>query len=81
MNTYTLPIPNQLNGEQLQKEIGALSVRVIGDNLIIDCDKSQSEVESAVAAHVPLPTVQPTITEKLAFVGLSIDDLKAALGL
>jgi len=28
-----------------------------------------------------LPPVEPTVTEKLASVGLSIDDLKAALGL
>jgi hypothetical protein len=33
------------------------------------------------AVENPLPEIEPTIEQKLAFVGLSVDDLKAALGL
>jgi hypothetical protein len=47
-------------------------------------DKTQSqptllEIETAIAN--PLPEPEPTVEEKLASVGLSIDDLKSALGL
>ena len=37
------------------------------------------ELTQAIAN--PLPEVEPTVEEKLASVGLSVDDLKAALGL
>lgn len=37
-----------------------------------------AEVEAEIAN--PTPTPELTVAEKLAFVGLSIDDLKAALG-
>ena len=39
---------------------------------------TQEEVESAIAN--PLPQLEPTVSEKLASVGLSINELKAALG-
>jgi hypothetical protein len=37
------------------------------------------EITQAIAN--PLPEVDPTVEQKLATVGLSLDDLKAALGL
>ena len=81
MTIYTLSIPALLNGEQLQDELNALSVYVADNKLIINSDKSEAEVLAAVAAHKPAPFVEPTVIDKLASVGLSIDDLKAALGL
>jgi hypothetical protein len=38
-----------------------------------------AEIETAIAN--PLPEVEPSLEEKLQNVGLSLDDLKAALGL
>jgi len=38
-----------------------------------------AQIEAAIAN--PLPEPEPTIDEKLASVGLSVTDLKAALGL
>ena len=50
------------------------------DFYVSGCD-TQKEADDAIAAHnVPEP-VEPTIEEKLASVGLSIADLKVALGL
>jgi hypothetical protein len=50
------------------------------DFYVSGCD-TQKEADDAIAAHnVPEP-VEPTVAEKLASVGLSIDDLKVALGL
>jgi len=80
METHSFAIPSELNGDQLQIETGAESVRVVGDELLIVSDKSKSAIVAIVAAHVPVPPAQPTVAEKLASVGLSIDDLKAALG-
>lgn len=80
METHSFAIPSELNGDQLQIETGAESVRVVGDELLIVSDKSKAAIAAIVAAHVPVPPAQPTVAEKLASVGLSIDDLKAALG-
>lgn len=43
--------------------------------------ESQKEADALIAAHNPTPPAEPTIDEKLASVGLSLDDLKVALGL
>lgn len=40
---------------------------------------TQAEIEHAIAN--PLPELELSVSEKLASVGLSLDDLKAALGL
>jgi non-homologous end joining protein Ku len=42
-------------------------------------DVTEEDLAAAIAAHVAKST-QPTIEEKLQSVGLSINDLKAALG-
>ncbi len=48
----------------------------------LDIDtKDIAKAQQVLDAHIPQPKPEPTIVEKLASVGLSIDDLKAALGL
>lgn len=42
---------------------------------------SQQEAEALIAAHNPPAPQEPTVKDKLASVGLNLDDLKAALGL
>lgn len=81
METYSFPIPSELNGDQLQAETSAESVRVSENELLIVSDKTKAEIAAIVAVHVPVAKPEPTITEKLERVGLSLDDLKAALGL
>jgi hypothetical protein len=44
-------------------------------------DATEQELSDAYAAHNPPAPTEPTVAEKLASVGLSIDDLKDALGL
>ena len=44
------------------------------------CD-SQEQADAAIAAHNPPAPTEPTVEEKLASVGLSVADLKVALGL
>lgn len=43
--------------------------------------KTQKEADEAIAAHNPIVKLDKSIEEKLASVGLNINDLKAALGL
>jgi len=52
-----------------------------GDDFFLAGNATEEELKAAFAAHNPTPPAEPTITEKLASVGLSVDDLKAALGL
>lgn len=81
METHSFPIPLELNGDQLQIETGAESVRVVADELLIVSDKSKAEIAAIVATHVPIFNSELTVAQKLESVGLSLDDLKAALGL
>lgn len=52
-----------------------------GQEYFLIGDATEQELLDAFAAHNPTPPTEPTIAEKLASVGLSVDDLKAALGL
>lgn len=42
--------------------------------------ESQEQAQSLVDAHNPPAPQEPTVEEKLASVGLSLDELKTALG-
>jgi len=47
-----------------------------------EIEKPSNEIIFAEAQRLEaLPPVEPTVAQKLASVGLSVDDLKAALGL
>ena len=78
----------EINLSQLDKELGGKGLN--GDfndpkkKLILpteNSDVTEEELEAAIAAHIALPEPEPTVADKLASVGLSVDDLKAALGL
>lgn len=76
----------KINLAQLDQELGGkgLSSIVDGDTTYIYSPHgniAENDLEKAIENHVALPDPQPTIEEKLSSVGLSVDDLKAALGL
>ena len=85
--------PKNLNGAELRAELRLSGVEISddvnavavdgNDNLLLDVlDKDKSKATEVVAAHNGTTVApQPTIAEKLASVGLSVPDLKAALGL
>ncbi len=50
-------------------------------DLIISGVETQEEADALLAAHNPPAPKEPTIDEKLASVGLSVNDLKVALGI
>ena len=76
----------EINLIQLDKELGSKGLicnfndpkkKIVSpaDN----SDVTESQLEAAIAAHVALPEPELTVEDKLASVGLSIADLKAAL--
>lgn len=85
--------PQNLNGAELRQELleagvaitqASTSVVVEGDGLLyLDIlDKDADSATTVVAAHngTIIPS-EPTVADKLASVGLNLDDLKEALGL
>jgi hypothetical protein len=76
-----------INLSQLDKELGGKGLIADLNNdkekLILpseNSDVTESELEAAIAVHVAKSS-EPSIEDKLANAGLSIADLKAALGL
>ena len=66
------------------KDLGAKEWTLAGDDIadivwLTDETKTKAQIEKAIAN--PLPDKEPTIDDKLASVGLSVNDLKAALGI
>jgi aspartokinase len=81
--------PANLNGEQLKNELSAAGIEV--ERITVEADgqisiditsKDATKASSVISAHIG-STVAPerSIEEKLASVGLSLTDLKSALGL
>jgi hypothetical protein len=85
--------PKNLNGSELLAELAAVGI-ILDDKTqppVIDGNGNfwldvrpadKAKAEAVVAAHNGTTVApEPTIEQKLASVGLTIDDLKAALGL
>ncbi len=81
MKFQEFSIPAELNGEQLKAELNCDEVYIRDQVLVIGGDVTEAQVKSAIAAHKPSKPSEPTVAEKLASVGLSVDDLKVALGI
>lgn len=85
--------PKNLNGEELRQELNAAGVNISNEkfsvvvdgenNLLLDINpKDKSEAEKIVATHNgTIVPPEPTIEDKLASVGLNLNDLKSVLGL
>lgn len=81
--------PENLNGAELLAELKAGGVTISNwpmvenDNFWLDvAEADKAKAKPIVAAHNgTMVAPEPTITDKLASVGLSVTDLKAALGL
>jgi hypothetical protein len=84
--------PVNLNGGELREELKAAgilisdklgSISIENDGLYLDISKaSQAKAISVVAAHNgTMIAPEPTLQDKLKSVGLSINELKLALGL
>jgi hypothetical protein len=77
---HEFPIPAELNGDQLKAELGCDEVYIRGDKLVIGGDLTEAQAAAGIAAHKPIPISEPTVADKLASVGLSLEELRTALG-
>lgn len=79
--------PTNLNGAELLAELKAAGIKATkiiqngSESIEIDLD-DEAKAKPIIEAHngTVIPP-EPTVEQKLASVGLSIDDLKSALGL
>jgi hypothetical protein len=84
MKTFTKP--QNLNGAELKSELFSIGIAVdtiidFGDGTIGFETDNESAAAAVVAAHNGTTVApEPTIETKLASVGLSLDELRAALG-
>jgi hypothetical protein len=80
-------LPNKLNGAQLLDELKAAGVAITeyatieNGSLFLDIEaKDEAKAKAVVDSHIGVDK-EPTLNDKLSSVGLSVADLKAALGL
>ena len=74
-------ITKTLNSELFKSETGFdLYQKDDGDIYIKGC-KTQKEAESLLAAHNPTSSVENSLEQKLSNAGITLDELKTALGL
>ena len=86
-NGKTFTRPANLNGAKLIAELANAGVIVhkIKDHcdgtITIDCDDEKVVGEIVAAHNGTIKAPEPSVAEKLASVGLNLDDLKLALGI
>jgi len=72
-------------GKALQQIAPNAEYTLSGENLddLVWLDKAPKPSKEAIMAAIanPIPEPEPTVADKLASVGLSVTELKAALGL
>ena len=83
--------PLNFEGVQFCEELEAAGISINKDtsplvdgngHFWLDINPADTQkAQDVLNAHIPKPRPEPTIAEKLASVGLTIDDLKDALGL
>jgi hypothetical protein len=81
MSELTFPIPAQLNGEQLCKELNAELVYIHGDLLYIVGDLTEEQAAAGIAAHKPImpPDKSAEKAALLAKLGITADEAKLLL--
>lgn len=82
MNFYEFAIPAQLNGDDLKAHIGCDEVYICNEKLVIGgVDLTLKQATDGLASYVYVAPKEPTVLEKLDSIGVTIPELKAALGL
>ena len=82
MENYKVEMPNKpLSTELFAKENPGCTLFTIENELFISGVDSLAQAKAALEAHNPPAPTEQTVADKLASVGLSVADLKTALGL
>jgi len=80
--TYKILKPNKpLDSVIFAKQNPGCQLYEMSNGLYISGCDSQEQADALIADHNPPAPTDLTVEEKLASVGLSLDDLKSALGL
>lgn len=81
MKFQEFPIPDNLNGEQLKKELGCDEVYIRGDKLVIGGDLTEAEAVAGIAAHIPITPVDKSAAKAALLVrlGITADEAKLLL--
>jgi len=83
----TFTKPENLNGAELMEELAAVGIVVeqiidfANGTIGFETDNDELAAEIVGNHNGNIIPSEPTIADKLAFVGLNVDDLKVALGL
>ena len=77
---YIVKVDKRVDSIIFEKETNA-NLFIRDEVYYVTGAKSQDEAQALVDAHNPPAPTEPTVAEKLAKAGLSVDELKAALGL
>lgn len=77
---FQVVVNKRVDSVVFEKETGLFLFKRDND-FFVGGANSQEEAQSLVDAHNPPEPKELTVEEKLANAGLSLDDLKAALGL
>jgi len=78
---FKIKTPNKPTNSLIFFEETGCQLFTKDDGFYVSGVDSQGQADALIAAHNPPEPQEPTVQEKLASVGLSVDDLKAALGL
>jgi hypothetical protein len=78
---HKVKTPNKPTSSDVFKKETGCELFAREDGFYVSGDITAEQAQALLDAHNPPALVEATIAEKLASVGLSIDDLKAALGL
>jgi hypothetical protein len=78
---HLFDLPNKPTNSIIFKQTTGWELFIENDKLCVNGDCTFEEAKAALDAHNPPAYKEPTVVEKLASVGLSVDDLKSALGL
>jgi hypothetical protein len=83
----TFKKPDKLNGAELKQQLAEAGINVsdifdLADGFIaFETDDAESAAQIVKSHSGNIEPKEPTIEDKLASVGLNIEDLKAALGI
>jgi hypothetical protein len=78
---FIVEAKNKYINSLIFKEETGYELYLRDDVLYVSGAKSQKEADDLLAAHNPTPAAEPSVEDKLASVGLNLNDLKTALGL
>jgi hypothetical protein len=81
MKEFKINTPTKTVNSQLFLAETGFNLYTRDDGFYVSGCETQQEADDAIAAHSVPERVETTVAEKLASVGLSIDDLKVALGI